>query len=128
VRGSTSKGGGAALRRMVEIARDGRRLAVTPDGPRGPRHSYQMGTIYLARLTGLPILNAGVGLTRYWTLPSWDRFMVPKPGALAVYKVDEPVYVPRRASRDELEALRVRLENRLRALTDSMDEYTRALC
>lgn len=55
VRGSTSRGGASALKQMAQAARRGRDLAVTPDGPRGPRHRVQPGVIELAKISGLPI-------------------------------------------------------------------------
>ncbi|MBI3597196.1 MAG: lysophospholipid acyltransferase family protein [Nitrospirae bacterium] len=55
VRGSTTRGGAAALRRLVQRARAGDLLVMTPDGPRGPRHVVQPGVVELAKLTGLPI-------------------------------------------------------------------------
>ena len=56
VRGSTTRGGARALRQMVRLGRSGAGLAVTPDGPRGPRCVAQAGVVQLAKLTGLPIL------------------------------------------------------------------------
>jgi lysophospholipid acyltransferase (LPLAT)-like uncharacterized protein len=56
VRGSTTRGGSRALRQLVRSARAGADLAVTPDGPRGPRCVAQAGVIELAKLTGLPIV------------------------------------------------------------------------
>ncbi|MBI4161777.1 MAG: DUF374 domain-containing protein [Acidobacteria bacterium] len=55
-RGSSSSGGGAALRELVRRYREGYDLAVTPDGPRGPRHRAQPGVIQAARLTGASIV------------------------------------------------------------------------
>ena len=57
-RGSTTRGGGMALRSLVRTARSGSDIGVTPDGPRGPREVVQKGVIELAKLTGLPILPA----------------------------------------------------------------------
>jgi hypothetical protein len=56
VRGSTTRGGARALRQLGRLGRQGTDLAVTPDGPRGPRCVAQAGVVQLARLTGLPIL------------------------------------------------------------------------
>jgi lysophospholipid acyltransferase (LPLAT)-like uncharacterized protein len=56
VRGSTTRGGSRALRQMVRRARAGADLAVTPDGPRGPRCVAQAGVIELAKLSGLPVV------------------------------------------------------------------------
>lgn len=56
VRGSTTRGGTRALRQMVRLGRSGADLAVTPDGPKGPRCVAQAGVVELAKLTGLPIV------------------------------------------------------------------------
>jgi len=55
-RGSSTQGGARGMRQLVRLARQGFDVAITPDGPRGPRHVVQRGVIELARLTGLPIL------------------------------------------------------------------------
>ena len=56
VRGSTTRGGAAALRQLIELGRSGVDLVVTPDGPQGPRQVVQIGVIHLAKATGLPIV------------------------------------------------------------------------
>jgi lysophospholipid acyltransferase (LPLAT)-like uncharacterized protein len=56
VRGSTTRGGIAALRQLIRLGRNGVDLVVTPDGPRGPRQVAQVGVVQLARATGLPIV------------------------------------------------------------------------
>ncbi len=56
VRGSTTRGGGVALRQLIRLGRSGADLVVTPDGPKGPRHVVQKGVIQLAQATGLPIV------------------------------------------------------------------------
>jgi lysophospholipid acyltransferase (LPLAT)-like uncharacterized protein len=56
VRGSTTRGGAQALRQLIRLGRSGVDLAVTPDGPRGPRQVAQLGVIQLAQVTGLPIV------------------------------------------------------------------------
>ena len=56
VRGSTTRGGSTALLQLIRLGRTGEDLVVTPDGPKGPRHVVQKGVVYLAQVTGLPIL------------------------------------------------------------------------
>jgi lysophospholipid acyltransferase (LPLAT)-like uncharacterized protein len=64
VRGSTTRGGTAALRRMIALGRAGTDLAVTPDGPRGPRQVVQAGVIHLAKATGLPIVPLALAYSK----------------------------------------------------------------
>lgn len=63
-RGSTTRGGAAALKQLIRSARTGDDLAVTPDGPRGPRHVVQLGVLELAKLTELPILPLAFGASK----------------------------------------------------------------
>jgi len=42
---------------LLKVARQGQDLIVTPDGPRGPACQVQAGVIYLAKVTGFPIIQ-----------------------------------------------------------------------
>jgi len=80
VRGSTSRGGTAGLRHMVEAYREGHRCAFTADGPRGPSMVAQPGPVQLAQLVDAAWVGAFYALPlSAWTLNSWDRFLIPKP-------------------------------------------------
>jgi lysophospholipid acyltransferase (LPLAT)-like uncharacterized protein len=63
-RGSTTRGGAAALMHLARSARAGDDLAVTPDGPRGPRQAVQLGVVELAKLTGRPIIPLAFGASK----------------------------------------------------------------
>lgn len=64
VRGSTTRGGMQALRRLIRLGRSGVDLVMTPDGPKGPRQIAQMGAIHLAKSTGLPIVPLTFSCTK----------------------------------------------------------------
>ena len=93
VRGSATRGGVEAVRQMVRRSRSAH-LAITPDGPRGPRRQVQPGVVYLAAPTGLPIVPFGIAFERAWRMNSWDRFAVPWPWSGAVCVTAEPIHVP----------------------------------
>ncbi|MFW5950934.1 MAG: lysophospholipid acyltransferase family protein [Gemmatimonadota bacterium] len=122
-RGSTSRGASRALRGLVKAARAGASLAITPDGPRGPRQKLQPGVITAAQLTGLPIIPLGCGASRAWWPGSWDRFCVPKPFARVEVMYGEPRYVPRGATPDELERLARELEADMNAMIEEADAH-----
>lgn len=103
VRGSTSRGGGRALLAMVRVLGDGGDIAVTPDGPRGPAHSYAPGALIAAQRAGAPILPATVHVDRAWRLRSWDRFMIPKPFARITVAYGPPTRVEAETVRDAAE-------------------------
>ena len=112
-RGSTSRGGQRALAQLRRDMRSGRPTAFTVDGPRGPAGSVQPGAVWLAGLTGNPLLPFHIEADRYWEARSWDRTQVPKPYARAAIAVEEPILVPSGAGDDVLEAKRVALEQAL---------------
>lgn len=84
VRGSSSRGGGIALRALVAAVRRGMDVAIVPDGPRGPREHLQPGVVALAALTGAPVVPVAVAARPARRLRSWDRFLVPLPFARCV--------------------------------------------
>lgn len=114
VRGSSSRRGPQALLELKRQARRGYDLAITPDGPRGPRYVVQDGVIYLAQVTGLPIVPVSFTLSRKLVLRSWDRFQIPLPFARCEITLGQPMAVPRDASAADREALRAGLEAILR--------------
>lgn len=117
VRGSTSRRGPQALLELTTWGQRGYDLALTPDGPRGPCYVAQPGPILLARLTGLPVIPVSYQLSWRIRLNTWDRFQIPLPGGRWAIRVGAPVWVPRDASEQVMEALRQQLQQRLRSLT-----------
>jgi len=81
VRGSTSRGAARALLAVTRELEAGHAIAITPDGPRGPRHSFAPGALVAANRVGVPVIAVGVAADRAWRLKSWDAFMIPKPFA-----------------------------------------------
>jgi lysophospholipid acyltransferase (LPLAT)-like uncharacterized protein len=125
VRGSSTRGGSEALRRLTRALRRGREVVVVPDGPTGPREVLKEGVIALARHSGAPIVPTAVGASREWRLGSWDEFRIPKPFARCVVRFGEPIRVPATADRAAQEAARKDVEAALRSLTWQVDEEAR---
>jgi lysophospholipid acyltransferase (LPLAT)-like uncharacterized protein len=121
VRGSSSRGGLDALRELVKHLRAGRSVAITPDGPRGPRERMKPGPLLAAQLTGAPIIPTVSGASRAWYFGGWDRFLIPKPFARLQVLYGEPVFVPRRATETELQAISDDVEARLGELMKRVD-------
>lgn len=116
-RGSTSKGGAAAL---VQLRRDlaaGRAAAFTLDGPRGPARVAQPGAVWLAGATANPILPFHIEAKRHWTLRSWDRTQIPKPFSQVAIVFGEPITVRSNEAR-EVERMQRELEGTLQALEE----------
>jgi lysophospholipid acyltransferase (LPLAT)-like uncharacterized protein len=114
VRGSSSRRGSQALRELVTLIENGSDIAVTPDGPRGPRYKLGPGVISLAQLTGAPLVPMHARFSRCLRLKTWDEFMIPLPFSTISVTVDDMISVPRTLSPDEFEAVRSRVETHLK--------------
>jgi lysophospholipid acyltransferase (LPLAT)-like uncharacterized protein len=121
VRGSTTRGGVEALRELIRHVRQGRSLAITPDGPKGPRERMKPGPVLIAQRTGAPIIPTVSGASRAWFPGSWDRFLIPKPFARLHIAYGEPVFVPRRADEAEIQAITDDVERRLNEMLRRLD-------
>ena len=117
VRGSTSRRGPQALLELTSWAERGYDLAITPDGPRGPRYIVQDGIMSLAQLTGLPIVPVSYHLGWKVQANSWDRFQIPLPFSRCEMAFAKPIRVPREATETQRDALRAELERSLRAIS-----------
>ena len=114
-RGSSSKGGSDALRELLrELERpQARDIGITPDGPRGPRAKVQDGVLALAASSGRAIYPVTARYNRFWELPSWDRFQIPRPGGVCRVVVGPPVAAPKSLQAAELDRVRGELERAL---------------
>lgn len=122
IRGSTGRGGARAALQLARIIREGASLAFTPDGPRGPTHRVQPGTIFLAQRSGCPILPLGISARPRRLLRSWDSYMIPLPFARAALVVGAPFYVPADLDEAGREQAAAQLERRLNAAERRAEE------
>lgn len=105
VRGSSSTGGDVALGIMVDYARNKYSIAITPDGPRGPKQEFKAGAVITAKKSGIPLVLAGVGFKKKKTLNNWDKFEVPHFFTKAKIIYSEPIYVDKNLSYEETSAV-----------------------
>ena len=116
-RGSSRRGGEEGVREMLDLARRQHPLAITPDGPRGPRERVKPGIVYLASRTGFPVVPVATAASHAWVFRSWDRFRVPHPFARVVVAYGPPLAIPRDLPGDETETWRLRVEGAIARLT-----------
>lgn len=117
VRGSSSRRGPQALLELTTWAERGYDLALTPDGPRGPRYEVQDGVMSLAQVTGLPIVPCSWNLGWKLQLKSWDGFQIPLPFSSCDMIFEKPIKIPREATDAERAALRQQLQQTLREIS-----------
>jgi lysophospholipid acyltransferase (LPLAT)-like uncharacterized protein len=118
VRGSSTRGGREALFGLINESRKGFDLAVTPDGPRGPRYFLKPGLVTVARKTGFPIIPIANSVWPRKELSSWDGFHIPLPFAKCIITHGKPVFVPQHGDREEI---RRDLEDRVMDVTRRAD-------
>lgn len=118
VRGSSSRRGSQALRELVRLIKSGTDIAITPDGPRGPRYSLGPGVIHLAATTGAVIVPLHARFSRAIRLKTWDGFTIPLPFSTISVTVDETISVPSGLDDQAFEALRRKTETLLKNAAD----------
>jgi lysophospholipid acyltransferase (LPLAT)-like uncharacterized protein len=114
-RGSTSRGGARALVQMRRDLSDGKPVAFTLDGPRGPARVAQSGAVWLAGATGQPVVPFHIEAARSWTTSSWDRAQIPKPFSPMALAIGPPMEIID-TGEETVEQARVQLEHSLEAL------------
>jgi lysophospholipid acyltransferase (LPLAT)-like uncharacterized protein len=105
VLGSSSRGGAKGMRVLLNLIGGGDHIAITPDGPRGPRRVAAAGVAQIAALSGVPVLPCAAQTTRRWVLRTWDRMVVPKPFGRGVVVCLPTISVPRDAWQDAVPAI-----------------------
>ena len=120
--GSSGKGGMQAFRKMVKCMQLGESIAITPDGPKGPKEKVKDGVIKLAQITNSPIIPLVWSTKKFKIINSWDNFIIPIPFSKGVYSFGKPIYVKKGINNDEFEISRKKLEREIKRLTKLVTE------
>lgn len=118
VRGSSKKGGSAALRDMLRLLKGGGDLGITPDGPKGPAEVVKPGVAEVARLSGKYIMPTTFTAKPCLRATSWDSFMIPLPFSRVVLYAGTPL---RYEEGEDMESFRSRIEASLRQTNDEAE-------
>lgn len=122
VRGSSSRGGSAAIRQMKANSKFSS-IAIAPDGPRGPRREMALGPIYLASLLGMPLVPVGLGITGSYRLKTWDRLAIPTHKSRLRCVFGPKIHIPAKCGRKHLEASRKSIQKLLNDLTVQAEDW-----
>lgn len=102
IRGSSSKGGAAAVRQML-AAVDRYHVVIATDGPRGPRRVVKDGIVYLASHSGRPIIPTVFAVAWAWRPRGrWTDLVMPFPFSRAVIISGPPMWIPQGLTPQEL--------------------------
>ena len=116
VRGSRNNKGVEGLKAMLRSVRKGNSAAIVADGSQGPPRIVQPGAILLAAKTGAPIIPMIYAASRYFTIHSWDRTIIPKPFCRIDFYYGKPIFVPEKVTPENIEQYRIDLEKSLNEL------------
>ena len=123
VRGSSSKGSAGATRKILKLLRRDQVVAMTPDGPRGPKYQVQSGIVFLAASAGVPIIPLHIEASRQWVLNSWDNHLFPKPFSTIHIGLGKPIMIDRvllkEQPEDATEMVRIGMMNNVNKLIDA---------
>lgn len=92
-RGSSSRGGASALKAQVDGLEAGLHVAISVDGPRGPRYRSKPGVTQLAAMSGASIIPVAAVARPDWRLRNWDKTMIPPPFARIAFVLGAPIRV-----------------------------------
>ena len=121
-RGSSSRGGSAALLGLLRQLESGTTVAVLVDGPRGPAGVAKPGIAALARHSAAPIQPVALAARPALRLRSWDRSLVPLPFARVVCAYGEPLAPPGEdANKEREDAIAREVSTRLAVLQTDVE-------
>jgi len=124
ITGSSSREPIQALYRVAEVCRAYGLPCMTPDGPRGPGMRAAMGPVIAAELAEAVLVPVSYATSRRRIMPSWDRFLLPLPFGQGVFVVGPEIELPGKLDPAGREAIRLRLEDALNAVTREADRRT----
>jgi lysophospholipid acyltransferase (LPLAT)-like uncharacterized protein len=104
----------AGFKKIFKVLEEGYSLGITPDGPRGPNQKINGEIVNIARISGAGIFPISCSSSRFKKLKTWDNFNLPLPFSTLCFYFDEmPIYVSRKASKEEVEKIKIKVEERL---------------
>jgi lysophospholipid acyltransferase (LPLAT)-like uncharacterized protein len=122
--GSSSRGGVEGLTAMAQQLEEGKHVAFTIDGPRGPRYVAKPGPVILARRTGKPISVFHIGLQSGHTFKkSWDHFQIPYPFSRAILVVAPSIRVPTDADAEMMKSKQAEMQAALDRVRDVAESW-----
>lgn len=123
IRGSSSSGGDAALDMMVDHAKKGYSVSVTPDGPRGPVFQMKAGAVITAKRSGIPLILLGIGIEKKKILNNWDKFQIPNFFTNVKVIYSDAIKVDRNLGYNETSDLIKECESKLNELQAKAEQF-----
>jgi len=108
--GSSTRGGAKALLGAIKALQNGVDVAITPDGPKGPKHTIADGIVMIAQKTNAKVVCFGSRSSKFWQFNSWDDFTIPKPFGVIDLYVSEPLSLEGLTLEEAKEKIKINME------------------
>lgn len=118
IAGSTNKQGFEAGRQIQKILKQKSVIAITPDGPRGPREEVSRGILQMARLAQVDVIPIAYSSTPMKRLRTWDHFRLAWPFCRGVFVIGNPV-----KHTQDIEKLRMHLQQEMNTVVSKADAF-----
>jgi lysophospholipid acyltransferase (LPLAT)-like uncharacterized protein len=122
-RGSSSKGGREVLEVLVEKAKAGSSISITPDGPRGPEKELKAGAVIIAKKANIPLVLLGVSSNKKKELNSWDKFQIPYPFAKVYAVYSKPIFIDKDLDYEDTNKMIKQVGEQLNSLQKQAEQY-----
>lgn len=120
--GSSSAGAVSVLRAAVRVLEQGNySVCISPDGPSGPSFRVKSGALYIAKMTGAPIIPVCFSASRARFIKNWDSFCIAMPFSRVTCRVGDPIFIPSDISDQDFEKKRREIEDIMVAQVREMD-------
>ena len=113
IRGSSSSGSPKVIRESIGLLKNGHSIAITPDGPRGPRYKLQSGLLWFCASQKAPIIPLHIESSRQWKLKSWDGHRFPKPFSTIHISLGRPIHIDRNELEEDFETQQLIVERHM---------------
>lgn len=117
-----NRGGAYVIRRSIGVLEEGGSLAITPDGPKGPRFVFKPNSVKIASEASAPIVPVSFSCSNAKVFKSWDRFILPKPFSKIKIRYGNPKFIPQNVSIEEAERYSKELQDELNNITQELDK------
>lgn len=102
-----------SLRPIFELLNNKNYIAITPDGPRGPKEKVSEGIIKIASKTSTIIIPIGFWSSKNFSLNSWDSFLITLPFSKCCFVWGNPIKITGHIKDNEIEKYQIILENEI---------------
>ena len=102
-----------SLRPIFKILNSNNYIAITPDGPRGPKEKVSEGIIKIAKISKVPIIPVGFGSSKNFCLKSWDSFLITLPFSKCRIVWGDSITIPENLEDKEIEIYKKLIEEKI---------------